>query len=175
MASTALGQGWPVLCERRHPWRTVRCRRTEGWNRRCLAEVRRVRTANIGFGMRRCFAQSLQGHTSQPESIPGALLRNNSPDLVWQELHVPMSAHHAILSLIHGATERVGEDSGRLSLSRNRECLPTPRLPSRACPTVRTKSTERNILEGVLEERAVASREQIKPRGVKRNVSDHGI
>ena len=46
---------------------------------------------------------------------PGATLRSKTPELVGQEIHGLMLAHHAVRRLIHEAASEVGEDPDRLS------------------------------------------------------------
>ena len=46
---------------------------------------------------------------------PGATLRSKTPELVDQEIHGLMLAHHAVRRLIHEAASEVGEDPDRLS------------------------------------------------------------
>ena len=80
------------------------------------------------------FRPPLQGHAPKPDSVPAELQPFATSCSRKSTSRCRFTTQSAVSST--GPPERVGEDPGQLSLSRSCECLPTPRLPSRACPPV---------------------------------------
>ena len=93
---------------------------------------------------------------------PGALLRSKTPDLVQQEFEGLMLAHYAVRSLIHEAAGRVGADPDRLSFLHAVNVVRRRIVHPGASPPMAPPTVERDILDEILEERAITSRGQSK-------------
>ncbi len=99
---------------------------------------------------------------------PGAALRSKTPDLVYQEIDGLMLAHHAVRCLIHEAAGKSGEDPDRSSFTHSVRVMRRRIIAPGAFPPV---DPVPGVAGGILEERVVSSRGQVKPRGVRRKMS----
>ena len=92
------------------------------------------------------------------------ILRAKTPNLVRQEIEGLMLAYYAVLHLLHAAAREAAEDPDRLSFVHAVSPL-----------RHRKRALERVVRDEILEEHVVSSRGQIKPRGVKRKMSDFKV
>ena len=101
------------------------------------------------------------------------VLRSKTPDLVRQEFYGLMMAHFAVRGLMHEAALRGDEDPDRLSFIHAVRVIRRKLPIFHAIPPRRTgPSSMRAVLEEILEERVVSSRNRRNPRGVKRKMSN---
>ncbi len=96
---------------------------------------------------------------------PGAALRSRTPDLAYQEIDGLMLAHFAVRCLIHEAAGKSGEDPDRSSFTHAVNVMRRRIINPGAFPPV---DPTPGVAGGILEERVVSSRGQVRPRGVRR-------
>ena len=104
------------------------------------------------------------------------VLRSKTPELVQQEFYGLMMAHFAIRGLMHEAALKADEDPDRLSLSHAVPCdtSQTP-LFSLLFPPEEIAMSHDRVVEDILEERVVSSRNRRNPRGVKRKMTSFPV
>jgi hypothetical protein len=103
------------------------------------------------------------------------VLRSKTPELVQQEFFGLLMAHYAIRGLMHEAALRADEDPDRLSF-----LIPCAwsgdEWPAQALfPPQKRNAMPAALLNEILEERVVSSRNRINPRGVKRKMSNYTL
>jgi hypothetical protein len=99
------------------------------------------------------------------------VLRSKTPALVRQEFYGLMMAHFAIRGLMHEAALKADEDPDRLSFLHAVRVVrrKLPLFP--ATPPRHRRAFHDTVLEELLQERVVSSRNRRNPRGVKRKMS----
>jgi hypothetical protein len=97
------------------------------------------------------------------------VLRSKTPDLVRQEFYGFLMAHFAVRGLMHEAALKANEDPDRLSFL-HRSTLPPWLSPATLFP-LRQKAFLA-VLDEILQERVVSSRNRRNFRGVKRKMSN---
>jgi hypothetical protein len=103
------------------------------------------------------------------------VLRSKTPELVRQEFFGLLMAHFAIRGLMHEAALKADEDPDRLSFVQSRT-LPSGGWPVTALfPPRQRKAFHQAILDEILQDRFVSSRNRINPRGVKRKMSNYPL
>lgn len=105
---------------------------------------------------------------------PGASLRSKTPELVLQEVDGLMLAHCAVRSLIHRAAEKAREDPDGLSFTHAVRVV-RRRLQNPGAVSPDSDALAEAVDAEILEERAVRSRGQAKPRGVRRKMSSYRV
>ena len=103
---------------------------------------------------------------------PGAALSSKTPDLVHQEIDGLMLVHYAVRRLIHEAADKAGEDPNRLSFVHTFRVMRRRILNPGAFPP---DDRPIGLIDEILEERAVSSRGQVKPRGVRQKMSSYPL
>ncbi len=103
------------------------------------------------------------------------VLRSKTPDLVRQEFYGLMMAHFAIRSLMHEAALKAGEDPDRLSFLHAVRIVRRKLSSFSAIPPRKRMAFHDAVLEEILQERVVPSRNRRNPRGVKRKMSNFPI
>jgi len=104
-----------------------------------------------------------------------SVLRSKTPDLVRQEFYGLMMAHFAIRSLMHEAALKAGEDRDRLSFLHAVRIVRRKLSSFSAIPPRQRMAFHDVVLEEILQERVVSSRNRRNPRGVKRKMSNFPI
>ena len=99
------------------------------------------------------------------------VLRSKTPDLVRQEFYGLMMAHFAIRSLIHEAALKADEDPDRLSFLHAVRVVRRKLPAAVAIPPRNSKAFHDAVLDEILQERVVSSRNRQNPRAVKRKMS----
>jgi transposase IS4-like protein/DDE family transposase len=103
------------------------------------------------------------------------VLRSKTPELVRQEFFGLLMAHFAIRGLMHEAALKADEDPDRLSFLHSVHVVQRRMARYGAIPPRQRKVFHEAILDEILEERVVSSRNRINPRGVKRKMSNYNL
>ena len=106
---------------------------------------------------------------------PRIVLRSKTPELVRQECWGLMLAHFAIRSLMHDAARQRGDDPDRLSYLHAVRAVRRNIITHGAIPPQRRNSLRQHVLDELLDERVVSSRNRCTPRGVKRKMSGYPL
>ena len=102
---------------------------------------------------------------------PRIVLRSKTPDLVRQEFYGLLMAHFAVRGLMHEAALRPMK-TRTSSPSSTRSGLSVAGCPSTALfPPPQRKAFHDSVIEEILQERVVSSRNRRNPRGVKRKMT----
>jgi hypothetical protein len=103
------------------------------------------------------------------------VLRSKTPELVRQEFFGLLLAHFAIRGLMHEAALQAAEDPDRLSFLHCVHVVQRRMAHYIAIPPRQRTALHQAILDEILQERVVSSRNRINPRGVKRKLSNYPL
>jgi hypothetical protein len=99
------------------------------------------------------------------------VLRSKTPDLVRQEFYGLLMAHFAIRGLMHEAALKADEDPDQLSFLHAVRVIRRKMAAYGAIPPAKRRTFHDQVLDEILQERVVSSRNRRSPRGVKRKMS----
>ena len=99
------------------------------------------------------------------------VLRSKTPELVQQEFYGLKMAHFAIRGLMHEAALKADEDPDRLSFVHAVRVIRRKLPISLLFPPEEIAMFHDRVVEDILEERVVSSRNRRNPRGVKRKMT----
>ena len=103
------------------------------------------------------------------------MLRSKTPELVEQEFWGLLMAHFAIRGLMHEAALKADEDPDRLSFLHSVRVVQRRMARYAAIPPSAEESLHEAILQEILQERVVSSRNRVNFRGVKRKMSNYNL
>ena len=103
------------------------------------------------------------------------VLRSKTPDLVRQEFYGLLMAHFAVRGLMHEAALKAEEDPDRLSFLHAVRVIRRKLAMASAIPPRDRETFHQTVLNEILQERVVSSRNRSNFRGVKRKMSNFPI
>ena len=104
------------------------------------------------------------------------VLRSKTPDLAKQEFWGLLMAHYAIRGLMHEAALKADVDPDRLSFLHSVRVVQRRMARYAAIPpSARKETLHEAILQEILDERVVSSRNRVNFRGVKRKMSNYNL